>query len=70
MAFLDDAVKKHPRLVYWNKEGSHFFISKPSSPKDHPLKKTLNDHFKHSNWDSLRRMLNLYNFQRCRNDGP
>ncbi|CAK90080.1 unnamed protein product (macronuclear) [Paramecium tetraurelia] len=50
-------------LISWNKEGTSFIVFKPSDMSS----KVLANYFKHKNYPSFLRQLNMYNFRKTRN---
>ena len=67
--FLRNAGASHPEVVDWNDDGKSFFIR--TLPKGNLLLigRLVAPYFTHSNYDALRRQLNLYGFQRL-TEGP
>ncbi|CAD8104705.1 unnamed protein product [Paramecium sonneborni] len=50
-------------LISWNKEGTSFIVYNPSELSS----KVLANYFKHKNYPSFLRQLNMYNFKKTRN---
>ncbi|CAD8169038.1 unnamed protein product [Paramecium octaurelia] len=50
-------------LISWNKEGTSFIVFNPSELSS----KVLANYFKHKNYPSFLRQLNMYNFKKTRN---
>uniref|UniRef100_A0A7S2Y346 HSF-type DNA-binding domain-containing protein n=1 Tax=Entomoneis paludosa TaxID=265537 RepID=A0A7S2Y346_9STRA len=62
--FLRAAIKSNPDVVYWSSTGNVFFINSRSSSNMEIIGQLVAPFFKHSNYDALRRQLNLYEFTR------